>query len=299
MIEKIAQVTGHKGSIFALHQHDKNHFLSAGGEGWIVSWELANPDPGKLIARVESNVFSILQHDNTIIAGDMNGGMHWVDLRTNETTDVQHHRKGIFGIWEWNGKIYALGGDGYISRRPIDDPRAVESVQISHQALRCHTIIGEGQVAIGSSDGSIYLFDLEQFMVVKKIKEAHSNSVFTLAFDAVNERLVSGGRDAQIRIWDINGTVIKSVAAHMYTVNSLCFNSDHTLLFSGSRDKTIKIWDGQTFQLLKVIEGIRDGGHLNSVNSLLWCPDQNILVSGSDDKSIGLWKIENTPHDII
>ena len=298
-IHKVAQVTGHKGSIFALHPQDSEHILSAGGEGWIVSWNLANPDPGRLIARVESNVFSLLKMDNTIVAGDMNGGMHWINLDNDETIDVQHHRKGVFGIWQRGDYIYALGGDGYISRRPIDDPRAVESIQISHQSLRCQCLIQDDLVAVGSSDGAIYYFDLEAFEVVNKIEDAHSNSVFTLAFDTKNNRLISGGRDAQIKIWDLKGQAITLIAAHMYTVNSLCFNTDFSLLFSGSRDKTIKVWDAETFELLKVIEGIRDGGHLNSVNSLLWCPDQHFLISGSDDKSIGIWKIENTAHDII
>ena len=85
----------------------------------------------------------------------------------------------------------------------------------------------------------------------------------------------------------------------MYTVNALALNTDGTLLFSGSRDKTIKIWDANSFELLKVIEGIRDGGHLNSVNSLLWSPEKKYLISGSDDKSIGIWKIEKVDNDII
>lgn len=282
-----------------MQSQDKEHFLSGGGEGWIVSWNLADPDPGKLIARVESNVFSLLKTGTTIVAGDMNGGMHWVNLDSDETVDVQHHRKGVFNIWQEGDFLYALGGDGYISRRPIGEPRNVESIQISHQALRCQCATVDNQVAIGSSDGAIYFFDLLKFELVGKTENAHANSVFTLAYDAQSHRLVSGSRDAQIKVWDSKGQSIKSIAAHMYTVNSLCFNSDGSLLFSGSRDKTIKVWDGHSFELLKVIEGIRDGGHLNSVNSLLWCPDQDYLVSGSDDKSIGIWKIENTAHDII
>lgn len=298
-IEKIAQVTGHKGSIFSLYPQDDDHFLSAGGEGWIVSWNTTDPDPGKLIARVESNVFSMYAFGDTIIAGDMNGGMHWIDLETNDTVDLQHHRKGVFDIWEADGHIYGLGGDGYISRRPIDDPHAVESVQISHQALRCQTSIDGQRVAVGSSDGNVYIVDLHELSVTHKIENVHTNSVFTIVYDESRGRLISGGRDAQIKVYSIDGTSIDAVAAHMYTVNKLCLDHSRQLLFSGSRDKTIKVWDADTMRLLKVVEGIRDGGHLNSVNSLLWCPNQHCLISGSDDKSIGIWKIENTANDII
>ena len=180
-IDKIAQVTGHKGSIFALLHQNDDFFLSAGGEGWVVSWQLSNPDPGRLLARVSSNVFALYQNDQTVIAGDMNGGLHWIDLKTNETIDIQHHRKGIFDIWEYNGMIHALGGDGYLSRRPLDDPRAVESVQLSHQALRCQTAIDGDSIAVGSSDGSIYFVDLNTLDVQHQIENAHENSVFSLA----------------------------------------------------------------------------------------------------------------------
>lgn len=298
-IEKIAQITGHKGSIFSLRHQDADHFLSAGGEGWIVAWQLSDLDPGRLIARVESNIFSLFQKGQTIIAGDMNGGLHWIDLDKDETIDLQHHRKGIFGIWEEGNSIFALGGDGYLSKRPFDDPKSVESVQISHQALRCQVSINDNTCAVGSSDGCIYFLDPKDLSVRKVINDAHGNSIFTLAYDASRQQIWSGGRDAQIKVWDIAGNPVETIAGHMFTVNALAFNTDKSLLFSGSRDKTIKVWNADTLELIKVIEGIRDDGHLNSVNSLLWCPDQDYLISGSDDKSIGIWKIEKTAHDII
>jgi len=298
-IKKIAQVTGHKGSIFKIKSRGADHFLSAGGEGWLVLWQLSDLDPGKLIARVESNVFSLFQIEQTIIAGDMNGGIHWIDLNHDSTIDLQHHRKGVFDIWEAKGQVYALGGDGYLSQRPLDSPQSVESIQISHQALRCQVEIDDATWAVGSSDGSIYFLNSEDLSVKKVIRNAHDNSVFTLSYDSRRQRLWSGGRDAQIKVWNKEGMPIKTIAAHMFTVNDMVFNTDYSLLISGSRDKTIKIWNADTFELIKVIEGIRDGGHLNSVNSLLWSADENYLISGSDDKSIGIWKIEKTANDII
>ena len=298
-IEKIALVTGHKGSIFSLKGYGSDRFLSGGGEGWIVEWELSNPDPGRLLARVESNVFAIHNNGKEIVAGDMNGGIHWIDLEANETLDLQHHRRGIFDLWEDGGLIYALGGDGFISRRPKDEPRAVESVQLTHQSLRTYTYVDDRTITVGASDGCIYFVDIDTLEIQQRIDNAHDPSVFSLIYDASAGHLWSGGRDAQINIWSKDGKRLHNIPAHMFTVNDLTFNTDKSLVISGSRDKTIKVWDAKSFQLLKVIEGIRDGGHLNSVNCLLWCPDQNYLISGSDDNSIGIWKIEKVNNDII
>ena len=55
-VKKIAQLTGHNASVFALAKgKDARHFLSGSGDGWVVEWSLDNPDLGKLIARVERN----------------------------------------------------------------------------------------------------------------------------------------------------------------------------------------------------------------------------------------------------
>lgn len=298
-IKKIAQVTGHKGSIFALLPGDRSHdFLSGGGEGWLVNWDSRDPDPGKLMARVESNVFSLCRHEQWYIAGDMNGGMHWVDPIDNKSKSVQHHRRGIFDIWKYKDGLYALGGDGYLSRRTAPGQN-VESVQISHQALRCKVEIDRGIIAVGASDSCIYIIDLEEMSILSRIENAHDPSVFSLAYDPLSQRMFSGGRDAQIRIWNTTGQCIQEIPAHMFTINALIYISKMDLLISGSRDKTIKVWRASDMTLLKVIEGIRDGGHLNSVNCLLWQPDLDYLISGSDDKSIGIWSIKHPSHDSI
>ncbi len=61
---------------------------------------------------------------------------------------------------------------------------------------------------------------------------------------------------------------------------------------TASRDKTLKVWETEGFQLLKVLEGRRDGGHSHSVNRLLWTNFNNWLVSCSDDRSIILWETD-------
>ena len=59
-IHKIAKLTGHNAAIFALSPgKDEQHFLSAAGDGWIVQWDFENPDPGRLLAKVETQVFSL------------------------------------------------------------------------------------------------------------------------------------------------------------------------------------------------------------------------------------------------
>ncbi|MCK6695880.1 MAG: hypothetical protein L6Q97_27735, partial [Thermoanaerobaculia bacterium] len=121
---------------------------------------------------------------------------------------------------------------------------------------------------------------------------AHANSVFVVAYTPNHRYLLSGGRDAMLRVWDLenNLTLVSEQPAHWFTVNHLVFSPDGQFFATASRDKTIKIWDTETFQLLRVLETIRDGGHINSVNRLLWTPDY--LISASDDRSVILWAVD-------
>ncbi|MBT8219240.1 MAG: hypothetical protein KJP00_05435 [Bacteroidia bacterium] len=293
-VQKITKLTGHKGSIFSLAKRGDQHFISSGGEGWVVSWDLNNPDPGRLVAKVDSNLFSVYIDGETIIAGDMNGGIHWVDIQNNSSIDLALHRNGVFGIFRLGDWIYSLGGSGYLSRSHIQNPRSQESLQLSHMSLRSIQMISDDTAAIGASNGNIYFVNLNEMSMINMIENAHDNSVFALGLDNKTKMLWSGGRDAQINIWNLEGDLINSIPAHMYTVNSLAYLSNHGLMVSGSRDKSIKIWDTTNFRLIKVIEGMRDGGHLNSVNCLLWTGYKDYLISGSDDKSICIWRISKS-----
>jgi WD40 repeat protein len=148
------------------------------------------------------------------------------------------------------------------------------------------------ELAVGASDGAIYLLDANSLEIREIIRSAHGSSVFSIQYSPDEMQLFSGGRDAMLNVWALADGFKKtsSQPAHWYTINSIVFSPDGQRFATGSRDKTLKIWDLQTMELLKVLEGGRDGGHFNSVNRLLWLPSH--LVSCSDDRTAIAWKVE-------
>jgi WD40 repeat protein len=295
-IEKIHACTGHNGALYALApgQSDR-HFLSAGGDGWVVEWDLNDPELGKVVASVETQCFSLcaLPDPNRIVAGNMNGGIHWIDHNAPEQTrNVLHHKKGVYALESLGPWLFSAGGDGFLTRWDAAEGRTVESLQLSHQSLRALTISRErNEMAVGASDQSIYLLDAETLAVRRILKNAHTHSVFTLAYSPDGKYLLSGGRDAMLRAWDLENdcALLSEQPAHYYTINHLTFSPNGTLFATASRDRTIKIWDAQSFELLKVIDTLRFGGHTRSVNRLLWLPEH--LISCGDDRLAMVWKI--------
>lgn len=117
-------------------------------------------------------------------------------------------------------------------------------------------------------------------------------SVFTLAYSPDGTYLASGGRDAQIKIWDsATYQPIKNIPAHLFAINHILFHATKPYFATASMDKSIKIWGSDDFKLYKIISREKGHpGHVLSINKLAWNGDQ--LLSVSDDKSVLVWDVK-------
>ncbi len=122
---------------------------------------------------------------------------------------------------------------------------------------------------------------------------AHANSVFTVRYTPDAKLLLSGSRDARLKVWDAatNYHQAAEVVAHLYAINHLDFSPDGKHFVTCSMDKSIKVWDTEKLKLLKVIDRARHAGHGTSVNKVLWTTYQDQLLSASDDRTISVWNI--------
>lgn len=298
-VQKQTRLTGHNASVFKVIPFKEPHlFLSGAGDGWVVVWDLKEPDLGKLIANVEKQIFSLcyLSGQEEVVAGNMDGGLHWIDLNEPDNTkNIAHHQKGVFAIEDLGKFLLTAGGGGMLTRWDKTTKKAIESIHLTNKSLRCIAYSPErNELAIGASDYNIYLLDATNLVIKRVIEKAHDNSVFTILYSPNSRYLISGGRDATLRVRDLakEGEEIFSQPAHWYTINHLAIHPKGHLLATASRDKTIKIWDLSSFKLLKVLDTVRDKGHVNSVNHLYWSTYTNELISCSDDRSILIWNFD-------
>lgn len=292
------ELRGHNSAIYALSPYkDEGSFLSAAGDGWIVEWTVEDPENGRLIAKTNSNIFSMhySKADHRVTVGDIMGDLHVVfPEESDKAKKITYHKKGVFGIISLADDILSLAGDGMLTRWSTNQFQKKESFQLSYHRIRGSTILKKHNlIVIGSSDKNIYFLDTTSFKIRNVIKLAHENSVFCLAHSADERYLLSGGRDAILKVWDLQKDfeLVKALPAHLFTINAIRFSPDNKLIVTASRDKTIKFWDSSNFKLLKVLESIRDDGHVNSVNDLMWL-SKNRLISCSDDRTIKIWDVD-------
>jgi WD40 repeat protein len=80
----------------------------------------------------------------------------------------------------------------------------------------------------------------------------HSIGLGSVAFSPDGLRVLSGGTDHVVKLWDsTNGRLIRNFEGHSSSVSSVAFSPDGRRAISGSVDDTLKLWDLNTGQLLR------------------------------------------------
>lgn len=73
----------------------------------------------------------------------------------------------------------------------------------------------------------------------------HTDDIYAVDIDQSGSKVISGGFDRSIIIWDVNAAVpINTIrGAHKGSVTSICFDSTGNLAVTGGKDMTIQLWD--------------------------------------------------------
>jgi WD40 repeat protein len=294
-VKKLHSLTGHSDCVYTLEPTLKsNLFFSGAGDGMVALWNLERPNEGELIARLNNSIYALhLLPNNLLVVGHNYDGIHLLDWQQKkEMASLRLTAAAIFDIKSVDNELWIAEGDGGVTVVDLSSLAIKTKIHASEKSARVIAVNpAAGEVAVGYSDNFIRVFDAHDYKL-KNEWEAHTNSVFTLAF-LPNRHLLSGSRDARLKLWKQGDWHLETeVVAHLFAINDIALHPSLPYFATASMDKSIKIWDANTLQLLKVIDKARHAGHGTSVNKLWWSGHQQQLVSASDDRSISVWEIE-------
>ncbi|MEM9984001.1 MAG: WD40 repeat domain-containing protein [Bacteroidota bacterium] len=300
-IEQLGEYTGHRGSIFAMViDEDERYAYTSGDDGMVVRWDLhSKTDLGEGIMQTGSSIYTIalIPGRDLLAVGASDGTLSLIDLKARAVVATYRKTEGsIYGLFydEVQDCLWGLHAHGALSAHRLPDLEEGYYHRIAQGNLRSLTpMLDQPYFFIGSSDEHIYVFDPR----TKKLRsrwKAHEHSVFCLAVHPDAKYLISGGRDAFLRVWDLQASEFRNshqIPAHNYTVNDLAFSPQRDYFITASRDKTLKLWDAYHFELLKVVDFARNEGHKHSVNRVIWLSKDNSVLSCSDDRRVLRWRI--------
>jgi WD40 repeat protein/nucleoside phosphorylase len=162
--------------------------------------------------------------------------------------------------------------------------------------------------------------------MLRRITSA-SNLLNSTTVSADGSRIVSGGEDGKLRLWDASTyTLLHTFEGHSGGVMSCNFSADGGRIVSGGRNGKLQLWDASSYALQhtfeahsggvwscnfsadggRIVSGGRDGklllwdastyalmhtfeGHSDGVRSCNFSADGARIVSGGDDRKLLLW----------
>ncbi|NXY83917.1 CFA52 protein, partial [Alcedo cyanopectus] len=166
-----------------------------------------------------------------------------------------------------------------------------ELLRIVVPNVTCHAIefMRDGKSIIsGWDDGKIRAFLPESGRLKYVIHQAHSLGVTAIAATSDCKRIVSGGGEGQVRIWDIGEKTQKLrevLKEHVSAVSCIKVKKDDRECVTTSLDGSCIIWD--------IVRFVRKQMFL--AHTLFKCvcyhPEEYQVITGGKDRQIGYWEV--------
>ena len=173
------------------------------------------------------------------------------------------------------------------------DPSKVGASPISNRAL-CLDFSPDGKLlAVGGGDpsrsGEVILFDVASGNVVKKLGDAHSDTVLGIRFSRSGKQLLTGAADKFVKIFDVaSGKFVKSFEGHTHHVLDVAWKADESTIVSAGADNVIKVWNIETGEQKRTISG-----YSKQVTSIAFMGLGDNIISGGGDKTVRMHTSSN------
>jgi len=123
-----------------------------------------------------------------------------------------------------------------------------------------------------------------QLQVIKNYNQYFNGEGVDFSIDS--RYFLTASSDNTVKLWDINGKLIKILKGHAKQIYVVKFSPDGKYIATTSLDNTARIWDinGDSLKVLT--------GHTKAVSSVDFSPDAKYIVTASKDKTARLWDLK-------
>jgi len=155
----------------------------------------------------------------------------------------------------------------------------------------CADVSSDGRFGIlGHKDGGLQLVDIEAGRDIATWR-AHEGGVLSVIFSSAADRIISGGRDRSVAMWDTHSQkrIGWNPGEHRGAVCGLAYSETAGRIASGCMADMVKIWNAS--DLSKSLTSMPY--HKAAIRSLDFSKDGKTLASGSEDNTMRLFSVSS------
>ncbi|KAG5278993.1 hypothetical protein AALO_G00104960 [Alosa alosa] len=170
-----------------------------------------------------------------------------------------------------------------------DTSREVLRISVPNMSCNALDFMRDGRSIVSAwNDGKIRIFTPETGRLMLVVHNAHSMGVMAIACTRDCQRIVSGGGEGQIRVWEIlkgSYRLVETMKEHKASVNCIKIKSNDKECVSASSDGACIIWD--------LVRYVRNQMVLaNSLfRSVCYHPEEYQIITSGTDRKIGYWEV--------
>jgi len=246
----------------------------------------------KAQCKVLGGVTSIaLTSDGThFFCGTTLSNIYWVDVDslTAELRNTCHHER-------INQVAFPVGYSEVFATCSVTDIRVWNAatrqellrIQVPNMECYCLAFQRDGKTIVsGWSDGKVRAFLPQSGKLLYAINDAHKNGVTALSLSADCGRIVTGGMEGEVRVWNIGmqtQTMDASLKEHRQRVYSIKMASGDREAVTASADGSCIIWDLATkTRKLCLFES-------TMFKDIVYHPDESQLLTTGSDRKVAYW----------
>ncbi|KAG5279889.1 hypothetical protein AALO_G00082690 [Alosa alosa] len=166
-----------------------------------------------------------------------------------------------------------------------------EMLRISVPNMTCNAIsfTPDGKSIMSAwSDGKIRGFTPETGQLKLTVHNAHTIGVTAIAITRDNSRIVSGGGEGQVRVWEIladSHSLLETMKEHKASINCIKIKSNDKECVTASSDGACVIWD--------LVRFVRNQMVLANTlfKTVCYHPEEYQIITSGTDRKIAYWEV--------
>ncbi|MEK6247245.1 MAG: WD40 repeat domain-containing protein, partial [Planctomycetales bacterium] len=262
------------------------------GHSKPVDWVAWSPDGERIYSHSESEAVRIWDSTSGKPLGSMSADMPALKAVSNHdgskfiTIHDKDHDKDLVKTWDASGGHELNSWQAQLYRGPTELlPFPKDLLFAFSNKLLVSGAFYPAHIHIlnATTGGSLYR------------KSTQTHGITSMAFSPDGLRLLTGGSQGQIKLWDPSSAVeLLNIQGHDGEVRQTAWRPDGQQWVTVGNDGKIKLWDASSGQEINSLRG-----HSAQVKSVAWNTDGSLLATGDASGAVKLWNPAQTQESMV